>query len=133
MLIRVCLNIGLPVLPLAIVALLARLLNWRRRFIDLLGDGQLYFLSISLCGVFAFDALEQGKLHRDWFLVALFGTILLSCLYTASIFILHSDFEAMKIEEFRLANSRKLAWCSIWATLFTLAIIFYIRWNLNLF
>lgn len=133
MLIWVCLNVGLPVLPLSIVALLAWLLNWRRRFIDLLGDGQLYFLSISLCGVFAFDALDHGMFNGDWFLLALFGTILLSCLYTASIFILHSDFEAMKIEQFREANSRKLAWCSIWATLFTFAIIFYIRWNLNLF
>jgi len=133
MLLWALMNVFLPLLPIVLIALLSWVLQWQKSVIDILSDGQLYFFSTSVCGVFAFDALRSGKLEPSFYAVTFIGEIFLVTFYTASSFVVHSGrFTAAASGVGSAATNRKLAWVSVMMTVFTITAICYARSRLGL-
>jgi len=133
MLLWALMNVLLPLLPIVLIAFLSWALQWQKSVIDILSDGQLYFFSTSVCGVFAFDALRYGKLEPSYFAVTFLVEIALVAFYTASCFVAHSGSSASTPAAVNsVSTNRKLAWVSIIVTVSTTSAICYLRSSLGL-
>lgn len=115
MLLWFAMNVALPLMPLALVAAVGWLLDWRKQLLDLISDGQLYFFSVTICAVFTFDAVTSHRLDPALFIVLLFALLTLMSFFTVSMVMVHgrTDETDHAVPAHRTALLRKLSLVSV--------------------
>ena len=120
-------NVALPFVPLGVIWGMSRALRWNKGILKFVEDGQLYFFSVTLLSVFAYDGLKAKKFETEFFLALLFPILIIPIFYGVSIYLTHSPAGASRDEDLKT-----LAKISILITVVTVAIISYARWSLGL-
>lgn len=125
------LNIALPLLPLFMAWGLFRVIRWNRTILELVNDGQLYFLNVALVGVFTFDITKNNPIDPIVVLVAIFALIILAAAYCTSMLLTHPQFSAGQ-RALAPADTQRLAKISIWVTAMNAVIISSARSSMGL-
>jgi hypothetical protein len=124
-------NVFVPFIPLGLVLFVSRIFRWGKGILDMTADGQLYFFSTALCGVFVYDAIKADKLDGTFFLALFVAIIFLVFFYSISMFVTHSSGSVAAAGA--LPNQQRLlARISIGVTVVVVVVIGYARLDLGL-
>jgi hypothetical protein len=133
----IALNVLFPFLPLVLGWTISRVFGLKKPLVDTIADGQLYFFSVGLCGVFWYDAFKGKKLDADVFLTLLFAIVILMTFYAIT-WLFHSNPAFGKASQTgtqplsRQQILTRLAWISVVITLLVIILIIYARFSLGL-